>query len=362
MSKRPIDHAKEACATMMRKFNAVDLPPVGRLHYHQGVFLSGVHKVYELCKDEALFNYVKQWVDCTVSEDGRVLIQRGIQMDDMQPGILLYQMMDRYDDPKYRLAIAFLMGQFAIYPKCECGGIWHKDIYPNQMWLDGLYMGGPINAEYGKRFNSPAHFDFVVQQAKLMCEHTKDEKTGLWYHAWDESKKAVWANPETGKSAEFWGRSIGWVPVALLDDLDFIPREHSGWNEIAKMAADLLEAVAKYQDDKSGLWYQVVDKANEPGNWLEISCSNLFVAGICKAVRLGVMDERWLGVAKKGYEGAIAALGRDGDDVLLSNVCIGTGVGDYTHYINRPTSTNDLHGMGAYLLMCAEVEQVFDKF
>ncbi|MCL2170911.1 MAG: glycoside hydrolase family 88 protein [Defluviitaleaceae bacterium] len=360
--KRPIDHAKQACATMMRKFNAADLPPKGRFHYHQGVFLSGMHKTYEIVKDEALMKYIKDWVDCTIDDEGYVLIQRGIQMDDMQPGILLYPLLDKYGDEKYRKAISFLMGQFAIYPRCECGGIWHKDIYPFQMWLDGLYMGGPINAEYGKRFNRPEAFDFVLEQAQLMRKYTEDEKTGLWYHAWDESKKVGWANPETGKSAEFWGRSIGWVPVALLDDLDFIPKSHKGYNEIAKIAVDLLNAVAKFQDDKTGLWYQVVDKPNGEGNWLETSCSSLFVAGICKAVRLGLMDESALAIAKKGYEGVIASLEYQGEDVLIGNVCIGTGVGDYTHYINRPTSVNDLHGVGAYLLMCAEVEMVFDKF
>ena len=358
--KNPIDHARDACYTMIRKFAAEDLPPKGRFHYHQGVFLSGMYKTYELCKDEKLFSYIKNWIDSVISEDGIILVQDGIQMDDMQPGILLYPLMDKFDDQKYRLALAFLMGQFACYPRSKSGGLWHKDSYQNEMWLDGLYMGGPINAEYGKRFNSSRHTELVIEQIKLMRKFTMDDETGLWYHAWSESKTASWANPQTGQSPEFWGRSIGWVTVAILDDLDFISKSNPSWNELVEIVVNLIEAVCKYQD-ATGLWYQVVNRVGEAGNWLETSCSCLFVASICKAVRMGLMDSGMLKAARKGYDAIIGSLKYQENDVLIGSVCIGTGVGDYEHYCNRPTSTNDLHGVGAYLIMCAEAERVFNK-
>jgi len=356
-SKTPINYAIQSCETMMRKFkNSPDLPPKKRFHYHQGVFLSGMYKTYEICKDEKYFNYIKTWLDSVIDENGSMEAgQDGIQMDDMQPGILCYPMMDRSSDSRYENAIKMLMKQFETYPKNKIGGLWHKDRYPNQMWLDGLYMGGPIQAEYAKRFNSPTHTDFVINQIKLMCQNTKDPITGLWYHAWDESREVPWCDKETGLSAEFWGRSIGWVPVAILDVLDFVCPSHPEYNNVVEILKDLIKAICKYQS-ADGRWYQVVDKGGKEGNWLETSCSSLFVAAICKAVRKGLLCERYMEYAKKGFDGVINSLEYDGDDILINNVCIGTGVGDYKHYCDRPISINDLHGVGAFLIMCAEAE------
>jgi unsaturated rhamnogalacturonyl hydrolase len=356
--KRPLDHAREACATMMRKYAAPDLPPKGRFHYHQGVFLSGMFKTYKLCGDETLFSYIKEWVDSVISHDGQVLVQDGILMNDMQPGILLFPLIDRYNDLKYRLALSFLMGQYAGYPRNEAGGFWHKDYFHSEMRLDGLYMGGPLNAEYGVRYKSPKNIDMVVEQVKIMRDHTMCRETGLWYHAWDESRTAQWADPDTGQSSEFWGRAIGWVTIALVDNLELIPKTHPGWDEIAETAIYLLEKVCEYQSD-NGRWYQIVNKGEQIGNWLETSCTCLFVASICKAVRLGLMDKIMLNIAKKGYDAIIKILRYEGEDVQIDHICMGTGVGDYKHYCERPTRVNDFHGFGAYILMCTEAEQVF---
>jgi len=243
------------------------------------------------------------------------------------------------------------------FPRNEEGGFWHKEWYPHQMWLDGLYMAGPISAEYARRYNKPEYLDIVIEQALLMEKKTRDEKTGLLYHAWDCSKKESWADSVTGLSPEFWGRSIGWVPVAVLDDLDFIDNSHQGYEAMCELVRNLLIAVCRYQSE-GGLWYQVVDKVGEEGNWLETSCSCLFTAALCKAVRKGILDKDYLVPARKGFEGIIDSLQWDGEDLLVGNVCIGTGVGDYKHYCERPVSVNDLHGVGAFLIMCAEVQQI----
>jgi len=351
---QPLDYAKAACDTMMRKFEAPQLPPVGRFHYHQGVFLSGVYKTFELCGEEKYFQYMKDWVDSLVDENGKVHGLRELQMDDIQPGILLYPLLERTGDVRYKKALDELLELFENYPRNEVGGLFHKVFLPNQMWLDGLYMGGPINAEYGYRFDKPECLESAIEQALLMRKYTEDKETGLWYHAWDSSKEAAWADKETGLAPEFWGRSIGWVPVAILDELDFIPKEHPKYQEMCDLVTDLLIAVSKYQSE-DGRWYQVVNKGNQEGNWLENSCSCLFVAAICKAVRKGILDEKYLDIAKKGYEAVINSLSWEGDDIQIGNVCVGTGVGDYEHYCKRPVSTNDLHGVGAFLIMCAEV-------
>ncbi|NLJ89422.1 MAG: glycoside hydrolase 105 family protein [Clostridiales bacterium] len=355
--KRPIEYAKQSIETMMKKYKAQELPPKGRFHYHQGVFLSGVYKNYELCKDEKYYEYVKDWVDSIIEEDGTINYHDVTQLDDIQPGILLYPILDRTNDERYKKALDTCVDIVKNFNRNEVGGFWHKVRYPHQMWLDGLYMGGPICAEYGKRFNVPEFIDLVVEQVLLMEKYTKDEETGLWYHAWDCSKQIEWADPVTGKSPEFWGRSIGWVPVAILDDLDFIDSDHPQYEALCDSVRNLMEAVVKFQAE-SGLWYQVVDKLEGEGNWLETSCSCLFAAAIAKGVRKGIISKDYLDYAKKAFNGIIDSLEFDGDDLVVNNVCVGTGVGDYEHYINRPTSENDLHGVGAFLLMCAEMEQV----
>lgn len=356
---QPLDYAKAACDTMMRKFEAKKLPPEGRFHYHQGVFLSGVYQTYELCKEEQYFQYMKDWVDSIIDEDGVIHKYDAGQLDDIQPGILLFPLLDRTGSAHYQKALDELLDVILHFWRNEVGGFWHKDKHPNQMWLDGLYMAGPISAEYGHREKRPEFIDCCIEQALLMRKMTEDKDSGLWYHAWDCSKEAEWADPETGLSPEFWGRSIGWVPVAILDELDFIPQNHPKYQEMCQLVTDLLTAVFNYQSEEDR-WYQVVDKGDRECNWLENSCSCLFVAAMCKAVRKGLMDEGCLEAAKKGYQAVINSLEWDKENIQIGNVCVGTGVGDYKHYCNRPVSTNDLHGVGAFLIMCAEVQKTLN--
>ena len=353
--REPLYYAKAGCETMMRRFEAEQLPPEGHFHYHQGVFLSGMLKIWQLTGEERYFDYAKTWVDACLDEEGRPKDFNKGQLDDIQPGILLFPLLEKTGNEKYRKALEILLPVVRDFPRCKDGGFWHKEWFPRQMWLDGLYMAGPISAEYASRFAHPEYFDLCAQQAFIMREKTEDVRTGLWYHAWDESKKEEWADPETGRSPEFWGRSIGWVPVAVLDELDFFPEDHPAVPGLRQLVVDLLTAVCRYQSS-DGRWYQVVDQGNREDNWLENSCSYLYAAAIFKAVRKGLLPESYLEKEKRGYEGVIRSLEWEENDLLLGQVCIGTGVGDYMHYVDRPVSVNDLHGMGAFLIMCAECE------
>ena len=359
--KNPMYYAKKSMDTMMRKFEACDLPPKGRFHYHQGVFLSGMYKCYRILGDEKYFDYIKAWVDSVIADDGCIKDADMGQFDDMQPGVLLYPLYKRTRDEKYKKALDYLMEAIDSYPTTPEGGYFHKAWYPEEMWLDGLYMEGPLRAEYGAEFGKPEYFDEVIYQAELMKKHTFDPRTGLLYHAWSYDKKAEWADKVTGCSPEFWGRSIGWVPVALLDELDFIPAEHEGAKILRQIVADLLKALIKFQSP-DGRWYQIVNRTDDEKNWLENSCTSLYTAAICKAVRKGILDKEYLVYARKGFEGVTASLKEDGDDLIVGDVCVGTGVGDYEHYLNRPTSENDLHGVGAFLLMCAEYAKISFNF
>jgi len=355
---RPIEYAEKAIETMQKTYDAKDLPPKGRFHYHQGVFLSGVYETYQLTKKEEYFAYVKDWVDSVTTENGEFLKQDSGQLDDIQPGILLFPIYEKTKEKKYKILLDQLVKEIDEFPKTTEGAFWHKQRYPYQMWLDGLYMGGPFCVEYGAVFDRPDLWDLTIKQVLLMQEHTRDPKTGLWYHAWDEKREMPWANPVTGQSPEFWGRSIGWVPIAILDDLNYLPKNYPYVKELKKTVVDLLVAISRYQSKEDGRWYQVVDKGGQAGNWLENSCSCLFVAALCRAVSQGLLDESYLQVAKKGYRGVINSLTWEKEELQLGSICVGTGVGDYKHYCERDTSVNDLHGMGAFLLMCVEVEKI----
>ncbi len=194
-----------------------------------------------------------------------------------------------------------------------------------------------------------------------MEKKTKDPVTGLWYHAWDAKKVQPWADKETGRAPEFWGRSIGWVPVAILEELDFFPKDHKDRAELIRLTTELIQSIAKFQDKETGLWYQVVNKMGQEGNWLESSCTCLYVAAICKAVKAGYLDKSYLEIAELGYKGIINRLKYNEQGVIIDNICVGTGVGNYKFYCDRPTSENDLHGAGAFILMCTEVYKAFHE-
>lgn len=351
----PLEYATAAIETMMRKFAPEDLPPKDGFHYHQGVFLDGVYRNYLHSRNEAWYAYMKAWIDHMVDENGHVRFERGPQLDDMQAATLLYPIYERTGERKYKNLLDEIMAQLLHYPRNQEGGFWHMPRFPHQMWLDGLYMAGPIACKYGKMFNQPEFFDLSIEQALLMQKNTRDSETGLMYHAYDESRAAQWADKETGCSPEFWGRAIGWVPVALLEDLDYIPKEHPKYEALCDMVRDLLVSLCKYQSE-DGRWYQVVNKGHVAGNWLENSCSCLYTAALFTAVKKGILDAVYLENAWHGYKGVVSSLTWDGDDLQVGNVCIGTGVGDYDYYIGRPVHSNDLHGMGAFLIMSAAAQ------
>ena len=353
--KRPMDYALAACETMMRTFAPEALPPVGRFHYHQGVFLSGMYAVYTHTGDPRLLQYIKAWVDSIVNEFGDIQNFNPGQLDDLEPGVLLFPLYEITNDERYKSAMDTILWFYERFPKNSLGGFWHNAMGRDQMWLDGLYMAGPFLALYAKAFHRPDLLDVITLQAKLMQQLTRDPKTGLWYHAVDLQKRHAWANPQTGCSPEFWGRAMGWVPVALLNEMECM-EDGENKETLAAITRGLLKALLPYQDDASGLWYQVVDKGGQPGNWLETSCSCLYTAGICKAVRLGVLPRTALPVAEKAVRGIISRLRYDCDDVLIPDICEGTWIGDYAFYCNRKRCTNDLHGVGAFLLMCTEAE------
>ncbi len=356
--KTALEYGLMGCETMMRRIPAAKLPPEGRWHYHQGVFLSGVEHIYEVCGDERLAEYIKEYVNSLINPDGSIVSYCDEWLDDIQPGILLYRLIDTTNDTRYEKALETLMGHMRAWPRTEDGGYWHRTKGPgsHEMWLDSLYMGSPIQAMYAKKYDKPEIFDELVRQAVLMKENMQDRNNGLMRHAWDTKKRAPWCDPVTGLAPVVWGRAMGWYVVALMDIYECMPDRHPGREIIADIERELIENILKYRDHGTCMWYQVVNMTGMPDNWLETSCSCLYAYAMAKGVRLGVLDERYLTRAKETLKGVITH-GVDiyGDNLLVERVCIGTGVGEYNYYTNRPTAANDLHGMGVFLLMCAEL-------
>lgn len=351
----PIAYAKAACDTMIKRFSPEQLPPIGHFHYHQGVFLSGMYQCYLLTGEEKYFDYIKGWVDSIIDKNGEIHWFSEEELDDIQPGILLFPLIDKTKDERYEKALHTLMEVLKQWPKNEIGGFWHKASCDNEMWLDGLYMAGPIQAEYASRYGEEAFLDTAVEQALLMYRCTRDEKTGLLYHAYDCTCSKYWANSKTGLAPEFWGRAIGWFLVAVLDILHFLPNTHPQYEELKQAFVNTATAVSSYRDEKSGMWYQVVDKGYREDNWLESSCTALFSYSLMRGSREGYLAKEYLEIGAKGYEGLNNTVCVTEEGLSVSGICVGTCVGDYEFYAARPTSENDLHGMGAYLLMCCEM-------
>ena len=226
--------------------------------------------------------------------------------------------------------------------------------------LDGVYMVGPLSVMYSERFKDPRLRDRAIKQIFIIDEHMKDAKTGLYYHGWDPLKKQDWADKETGLSSQIWGRAVGWFAVAILDVLDYIPKSHPYAERLKQIEAELLKSLAKYQDKKTGMWFEVLDKPEKQDNWVESSRTCLFIYSYAKAIERGIIPkEEYSDILEKAYNGLIESIYYDDDgNLTIDNICCGTciGKGTYEYYIQRNRIKNDLHGMGAFLLMCSEMQ------
>ncbi len=335
--------------------------------YDQGVVLKGMEGVWLNTADGRYFRFIQQSIDRFVRDDGtiRTFELKEYNIDHINNGKILLLLYSVTGQEKYRKAAALLREQLRTHPRTSEGGFWHKQIYPSQMWLDGLYMGEPFYAEYAATFHEDAAFDDIARQFVLMELHSRDAKSGLLYHAWDESRKQRWANPVTGRSPNFWGRAMGWYAMALVDALDYFPQNHPQRGALIGILKRLAVAVQKYQEPKSGLWYEVLDQGNRKGNYLEASVSCMFVYALAKGVRKGYLPGSYLAVARKGYGGIVSRfIKTDGEGQVNLEGTVSVGGlggnpyrdGSYEYYLSEKVVTNDPKGVGAFLMASNEIE------
>lgn len=341
--------------------------------YETGVYLTGMSQVWKRTGNGEYFNYIQRCMDNFIDDKGNINTYKlsDYNIDNIRNGynlLLLYKVTGKR---KYYLAAAQLRKQLKEQPRTSEGSFWHKKIYPNQVWLDGLYMGMPFLAEWAADFNEPETFDDVANQFIDIEKHARDINTGLIYHGWDESKEQAWANKTTGNSPNFWGRAMGWYGMAMVDVLDNFPKNHPKQAELIAILTRFATAIEKHQDKKTGLWYQVMDKPNGEGNYLEASASSMFVYTITKAVRLGYLPSSYQHIAYKGYAGIKNTfLETDNKGFLHLNGTVsvaGLGGkpyrdGSYAYYLSEKVVQDDPKGAGAFIMASNEMElEAIDK-
>lgn len=280
--------------------------PVG-WSYEQAVFLKGMEGVYHRTGKEEHLNYIKEFVDYYINEDGEIKTYKAADynIDNILGGRILLTLYKKTKDEKYRKAAENLRNQLRVHPRTNGGGFWHKKRYPRQMWLDGLYMAQPFYAEYPATFQEDTAFNDIARQFILMERHAREAKTGLLYHGWDESRQQRWADKTTGRSPHVWARAMGWYGMALVDALEWFPPEHPKRDSLLQILNRFAKAVTDYQDKKSGLWWDIVNMGGREKNYLEASASSMFVYALLKGVRLGYLPKQYVAVATKGYSGIV---------------------------------------------------------
>jgi unsaturated rhamnogalacturonyl hydrolase len=343
-------------------------PILQKWNYEQGLMLNAIKQMYLHTKDKKYFNYLKQNLDECVEETGNIKTYsiNEFNIDQIGPGRALLFAFQVTGEKKYKKAADSLRKQLSNHPRTKSGGFWHKKIYPWQMWLDGLYMGEPFYAEYSKIFNHEKDFDDIIHQFELIYEKTRDPKTGLLLHAWDESKEQKWADKETGRSPHVWGRAMGWYMMALVDVLDFLPAKYSKRKILINQLNKLSEAIIKFRNQKSKVWYQIIDLPDISPNYFEASASAMFVYSFAKGVSKNYLNKKYLRYAKESWQGILKEFVTIDEKGLvnLNVICQGAGLGgnpyrdgSFEYYMNEKKRTNDFKGVGPFLLSAIELEK-----
>ncbi|MEA2260910.1 MAG: unsaturated rhamnogalacturonyl hydrolase [Acidobacteriaceae bacterium] len=336
-------------------------------NYELGVLLNGMGATWFNSADGAYYHYVKQAIDQLVGPDGSIPTYNPAanSLDNIAIGrqlLLLYRVTQ---DAKYYKAATLLRRQLSAQPRNASGGFWHKQIYPDQMWLDGLYMAEPFYAEYASVFHEPDDFADIAKQFSLIEEHARSQQTGLLYHGWDESRKQAWANKVTGTSHVFWARGMGWYMMALVDTLPYYSKDDPNRATLLAILNRTAAAAVRYQDKQTGLWDQVLDRAGAQGNYFESSAACMFTYALQKGVRFGYLPEHYSENAARAWQGILSHFVQTdaSGSVTITNTVKGIGLGGspyhdgtYAYYVGSPVVSNDPKGVGAFLLASTEME------
>ena len=336
-------------------------------NYEQGLIMEAFYRLFDVTHKNEYSDYIRKNLDYYVNADGKIKTYKieDLNLDNISPGRVLLNIYNITKNEKYKKAADILREQLKKQQRTKEGGFWHKKIYPDQMWLDGLFMAEPFYAEYASLYDEKDSFNDIANQFLLIEKHCRDKKTGLYYHGWDESKSQKWADPETGTSPCFWGRAIGWYLMALVDVLDYFPQNHPQRNELLRIFRELSSSLINYRDPKLNLWYQVVDKGKEEGNYIETSGSLMFIYAFAKGSNKGYLTGNYYKIAEESFKSLQNNFITNKNGLLsLTNICASAGLGgspyrdgSYNYYIHELKRINDFKGYGPLLLASIELEK-----
>ncbi len=343
-----------------------------RWSYDYGVVWKGMAALYELTGETAYFEYIKNGIDAFLNQDGtkiRDYHREEYNLDYINNGKILLYLWQKTGEQRYRTAAELLLDQVLHQPRTPEGGFWHKKIYENQMWLDGLYMCAPFYIACAGLMNRPAWTDDVVKQFQLIREKTWHQPTGLSLHAWDAAKVQPWADKETGCSPHVWGRAVGWYACALVDTLELLPEDSAARQTLTTLLSDLLAAVWRARDNRTGVWLQVMDAPDRPGNYAESSCSAQFIYATAKAARLGIVQAVSADTLCHAWQSAVEQFIEVYKGyAIVTKCCQVAGLGNvqqrdgsFAYYMSEPIVANDPKGSGAMLQAAVEMEGLLQR-
>lgn len=341
-------------------------------NYIDGCMIKAILEMYAITKEDKYLKFADDFIDCKVNADGTIegYDVDELNIDNVNAGKTLFELFDLTGKEKYRKAIDLVYSQVAQMPRTKEGNFWHKNIYPDQVWLDGLYMCQPFYMEYETRFHDKKNYDDIFQQFFNVEKNMRDPKTGLYYHAYDSSRAMFWCDRVTGLSQNFWLRALGWFSMALLDTLDKTDASAAGesYEKLKQIFVELMDAMLKYQDE-SGMWYQIVNYGGMDKNYLETSGSSIMAYALLKGVRLGILPESYVEYAKKAIDGICDKyLKTKEGEMSLGGICLVAGLGGkdrrpgtYDYYMSEPIVEDDAKGVGPFLLAYTELLRYQNK-
>ena len=365
----------------------LDFAKKPRWSYVMGIELEAMLDTYLKYGGDDIRKYCQLYTDTMINTKGEIRTYKleDYNLDQIRTGHFVARMYEKYPEAKNLAAMKTLMKQLDKQPRTKEGVYWHKAIYAYQVWLDGIFMGLPYRCLTARMLLKPKKaqriYDDAVNQISKTYERTLDPKTGLNRHAWDETHEMFWADKETGLSQHCWGRAQGWYTMALIELLDAMPEDYERRGEVIELLRKDLDAVIKWQDKETGLWYQVMDQPGRKGNYLESTCSSMFAYVLMKATNKGYLGEKYFLAGKKAYQGILKNFIRVNADktISLTNCCAVAGLGpgmseavkkaapnvkenkrrdgSYDYYLSEPVRDNDAKGVGPFIWASLEYEK-----
>ncbi len=335
-------------------------------NYIDGCMIKAVLELYHIKKDPEYLKFADRFIDYFVREDGSIASYdpKEYNLDNINAGKTLFDLYELTGKEKYRRAIETVYSQLKSQPRTSTGNFWHKKIYPNQIWLDGLYMSQPFYMQYELTYNDGKNCQDSYQQFLNVYRLMRDLRNGLYYHAYDDSRQSFWCDKVTGLSGNFWLRALGWYAMALIDTLEIMPASMaSEKKELSRIYRELIDSMLPYQDDETGMWYQVVNRGGIAPNYLETSGSAIFAYAIMKSVRLRLLEPSYFAFGKKAFDGICEKyLSEKDGELQLGGICLVAGLGNkemregtFDYYMREPVVQNDAKGVAPLVLAYVEI-------